>query len=192
MIKRPRPFISACYASLSILIFAAIGTSMLWMYRGMHVTSREFQIIGSIFSVVSLIGLVSAFFPLVRLTDEYKYSKEKYRFYSGTFSVEEVEDKIRTLGYEKVADRLYIHSKFPERSSFRDKKHPAPHFLEIQKLGIDEKLLILKAWQVNKLAAADWRLTMHDSFEELEKKILFNLKRITYSEAQMVIKTFSK
>ncbi|WII70942.1 hypothetical protein QJS83_10765 [Bdellovibrio sp. 22V] len=184
MINKPRQILSFFVAGSGIFIFATVAIFFLWLYRGASMSWGEVKILCPIFLAVLVFGLIVSFLPLLRISDEYRFSRVKYRFYNlNDLSVGEISSKLRVLGYRQITDKLFIHEEFSDLSSYKDKKHPVRHFLEVHTvLGKGQNILVLKAWPLNKLATADWRLTIHDSLEELEQKVFHNMKRIYYKD----------
>ncbi|BEV69188.1 hypothetical protein Bb109J_c2608 [Bdellovibrio bacteriovorus] len=184
MINKPRQISSFFVAGSGIFVFSIAAILFLWLYRGASMSWSEVKILSSIFLAIFVFGLIVSFLPLLKISDEYRFARVKYRFYTlNDLSLGEISSKLSVLGYRRIADGLFIHEEFSDLSNYKDKKHPVRHFLEVQTVvGKSQNILVLKAWPLNKLATADWRLTIFDSLNELERKILYKMKRISYED----------
>lgn len=165
MLKAPRPILSFLLSLLSMIFIGLILGLLVWLYRGLPANSYELKMVFIASSVGALGMTLVSYVPLLKIKDEYRFSRNKFRFYE--FSDDEVsffEKKIEALGYAKClwkeeSSIRFMHISFPNLSKYKEKKHLVRHYLELSVLKLGKRnILIVKAWPESALILADWKL----------------------------------
>lgn len=191
-IKSPRRISALFLACTNVLAFSLVATSVLWLYRGALFELSELRVLILVFGLVSGIGLFASFVPLRKTPQDYRFSREKFAFFiADSISLEFVRSQLELIGYRSVSDRVFFHQKISDTSVYKRTNDFKPHFLEVSISSLDssDSLVVLRAWPANKLAAADWSLSIHYSLVELERNVFHGMKKISFQELKQMYPT---